>query len=145
MRIPLASSSLLTPVASEMLGMLSEIGVRQICGRGFGAFPLVGAMTALGCDVRSGMVRDVPKRFGFARLIEGDLDPGEEVAVVDDLLSSGSSAATTVHTLRLSGFVVHKLLVVFRYGWRHPERLLKPLNVSAEALGRLERRVPNMH
>jgi orotate phosphoribosyltransferase len=142
LRIPLARSSLLMPVASEMAQVLSDLNVKQLAGRGFGGFPLVGAITALGPDFRSGMIRNSPKRFGFQTLIEGDLDPSEEVAIVDDLLSSGRSAATTVHSLRLNGFTVRTVLAVFRYGWKHPERLLQPLNVSTIALGTLEHKSP---
>ena len=78
-----------------------------------------------------------PKPQGFRQIIEGSLTPDRPVFLVDDVLSSGRSAAAAMTLLRQHGFPIAGLAVVFRYGWRSGRERLKDYGVSIHALAAL--------
>lgn len=136
-RIPLARSSTLRPIAAEVLEVLRGYGIRQVAGRGVGAFALLGALTALGEDVRAGYIRDSRKTYGFQRLIEGNLRTEDPVFLVDDVLSSGRSSAINYHRLQLEGFSVRGVTVVFQFWRRRSAPHLEPFDLAIEPIGLL--------
>jgi orotate phosphoribosyltransferase len=123
-RVALSRGERLRPVGEAMARRLERCEARQIAGRGYGSFLLIGATLAADERLRGALVRDAPKDRGTRRQIEGDLDPSEPVFVVDDVLSSGNSAATLTHTLREHGLRVRGGVFVFAYQGRPgPARL----------------------
>ncbi len=61
-------------------------------------------------------VRSKAKEHGTKKLIEGDLKPEKHTVVVEDLLSTGGSAASTVETLRGEGKgIVTDVVSIFSY------------------------------
>ena len=69
-------------------------------GLTLGADPLAAAITALsfetGQNLRAFLVRKEPKGHGTGSLIEGDLEPGEKVAVLEDTITTGASARKAI-------------------------------------------------
>jgi orotate phosphoribosyltransferase len=61
-------------------------------------------------------VRKKPKGFGRMAQIEGDLDEGQRVVLVEDLASDGGSKLLFVQALRDAGAVCDHCFVVFFYG-----------------------------
>lgn len=61
-------------------------------------------------------VRKKPKGFGRNAQIEGDLNEGAKVLLVEDLATDGASKVTFVNALRNAGAVVNDAFVVFFYG-----------------------------
>ncbi len=61
-------------------------------------------------------VRKKPKGFGRNAQIEGDLEPGQRVILVEDLASDGASKVTFCTALRDAGAQVEHAFVVFFYG-----------------------------
>ena len=61
-------------------------------------------------------VRKKPKGFGRMAQIEGDLDEGQRVVLVEDLASDGGSKLLFVRALREAGAVCEHCFVVFFYG-----------------------------
>jgi orotate phosphoribosyltransferase/orotidine 5'-phosphate decarboxylase subfamily 1 len=57
-------------------------------------------------------VRTAPKEHGRGRLVEGVLNPGDRVLVVDDLITDGGSKIEPVRSLRAEGAKVNDVLVV---------------------------------
>lgn len=61
-------------------------------------------------------VRSKPKEHGAKKRIEGDLKPGSHVIVIEDLLSTGGSATSTVDALRTeAGATVTDVCAIFSY------------------------------
>jgi orotate phosphoribosyltransferase len=62
-------------------------------------------------------VRDKAKAHGMENLIEGKLDKGQKVVVIEDLISTGGSSLKSVHALRDAGAEVLGLGAIFTYGF----------------------------
>ena len=71
-----------------------------------------------------GYVRSGAKDHGRKNQIEGRLEPGQKVVVVEDLISTGGSVIDTVEVLRRAGAQVLGVVSIFTYGMgRGLERL----------------------
>jgi orotate phosphoribosyltransferase len=62
-------------------------------------------------------VRSKPKEHGMGNQIEGHLEPGKKVVVVEDLISTGKSSLQVVEALRASGAEVLGMCGLFTYGF----------------------------
>lgn len=62
-------------------------------------------------------VRDKAKGHGMENLIEGKLEKGQKVVVIEDLISTGGSSLKAVHALRDAGAEVQGLGAIFTYGF----------------------------
>lgn len=63
-----------------------------------------------------GYVRSSAKDHGRTNQIEGKLEPGQKVVVVEDLISTAGSAVDTVNVLREAGAEVLGIVSIFTYG-----------------------------
>ena len=62
-------------------------------------------------------VRSAPKAHGLNNLIEGKVEIGQKVVVIEDLVSTGGSSLQAVDALRQQGCIVTGLAAVFTYGF----------------------------
>ena len=74
------------------------------------------ALTANLLDLPMGYVRGEAKTHGRANRIEGKMEPGTQVVVVEDLISTGGSAIEVVEALREAGAEVLGIVSIFTYG-----------------------------
>ena len=91
------------------------------------------AITAHLLNMPMGYVRSGAKDHGRQNQIEGRLEPGQKVVVVEDLISTGGSVIEVVEVLREAGAEVLGVVSIFTYGMRKGlERLAaaKVKNVS---------------
>jgi orotate phosphoribosyltransferase len=88
-----------------------RIDDETLAGVALGAVPLVAA-TAVETDTPYLIVRKAAKEYGTGNRIEGKLDPGAEVVVLEDIATTGQSALDAVEALRDAGAVVDRVLVV---------------------------------
>ena len=65
-----------------------------------------------------GYVRSGAKDHGRQNQIEGKLEPGQKVVVVEDLISTGGSVLEVVNVLREAGAVVLGIVSIFTYGMK---------------------------
>lgn len=63
-------------------------------------------------------VRPEPKKHGLENLIEGDIEKGQSVVVIEDLVSTGSSSLKAVDALRKAGCEVKGMSAIFTYGFK---------------------------
>ncbi|MFK5855755.1 MAG: orotate phosphoribosyltransferase, partial [Bacteroidota bacterium] len=61
-------------------------------------------------------IRSSAKAHGMTNKIEGKLDKGQTVVVIEDLISTGKSSLNAVDALRDSGAVVAGMVAIFTYG-----------------------------
>ncbi len=67
-------------------------------------------------------VRSKPKGHGLGNQIEGVLQEGQKVVVVEDLVSTGKSSLEAVHALRAAGATVIGMCALFTYGFPQSEQ-----------------------
>ena len=88
-----------------------QVGDTKLAGVALGAVPLV-SVTSVETGNPYVIVRKQQKDYGTANLVEGRLDEGEEVVVLEDIATTGQSAVDAVEALREAGATVNRVLVV---------------------------------
>jgi len=106
-------------VGHLMLDVIKNSGIKGIGGLTFGADPIAMATAFAseinGCPVQAFSVRKTQKDHGIVRWIEGDLAPGDRVAIVDDVATTGGSTIKAVERARSEGLnVVQAVILVDR-------------------------------
>ena len=76
------------------------------------------AITAEIPGLPMGYVRSSAKDHGRGNKIEGRMDPGTKVAVIEDLISTGGSCIEVVDALREAGAEVLGIVSIFTYGMK---------------------------
>ena len=76
------------------------------------------AITAHILDMPMGYVRSGAKDHGRQNQIEGKLEAGQKVVVVEDLISTGGSVIEVVNVLREAGAEVLGVVSIFTYGMK---------------------------
>ena len=76
------------------------------------------AITAHIMGIPMGYVRSGAKDHGRNNQIEGKLEPGQKVVVIEDLISTGGSVLEVVDVLRDSGAEVLGIASIFTYGMK---------------------------
>ncbi|TDQ42357.1 orotate phosphoribosyltransferase [Aureibacillus halotolerans] len=79
-------------------------------------------------------VRGKAKAHGTGSLIEGVIQKGQKVVVIEDLLSTGRSAISAVAALREEGAEVVGIASIFTYQMQECERQLQTANTKAISL-----------
>ena len=79
-------------------------------------------------------VRPAPKKHGMENQIEGILNRGQNVIVIEDLVSTGGSVLKAVETIRLKGGKVQHCLCVFTYGFQEAENQFAMTDCQLHAL-----------
>ena len=85
-----------------------------------------------------GYVRSGSKDHGRKNQIEGRLEKGQKVVVVEDLISTGGSVLETVEALREAGAVVLGVVSIFTYGMKKGVERLAAANVKTVSLTDLD-------
>ena len=81
-----------------------------------------------------GYVRSGSKDHGRKNRIEGKLEPGEKVVVVEDLISTGGSVLDVVNALREAGAEVLGIVSIFTYGMKNGLERLAAASVENHSL-----------
>ena len=81
-----------------------------------------------------GYVRSGAKDHGRGNQIEGRLEPGQKVVVVEDLISTGGSVIEVVNVLREAGAEVLGIVSIFTYGMKKGIDRLAEANVKNVSL-----------
>ena len=92
------------------------------------------AITAHLMGLPMGYVRSGAKDHGRQNQIEGRLEPGQRVVVVEDLISTGGSVIEVVNVLREAGAQVLGIASIFTYGMEKGLRRLAEAGVENHSL-----------
>jgi orotate phosphoribosyltransferase len=94
-------------------GILELLGDRlpaAVGGMSIGADPITAAVVTMagvrGWPLRGFMVRKEPKGHGTERYLEGPVQPGEEVVIVEDVVTTGGSSLTAIERCEAFGLKV---------------------------------------
>lgn len=85
-----------------------------------------------------GYVRGSAKDHGRNNRIEGRLEPGQKVVVIEDLISTGGSCIDVVEALREAGADVLGVVSIFTYGMQKGIDRLKAANVKNTSLSNFD-------
>ncbi|MFA7446591.1 MAG: orotate phosphoribosyltransferase [Flavobacteriaceae bacterium] len=83
-------------------------------------------------------VRPEPKKHGRQNQIEGFLDKGQSVVVIEDLISTGKSSLQAVEALRENGAIVKGMAAIFSYGFEIAQDNFNNENVALFTLSNYE-------
>ncbi len=128
-------------IARLMASKVSELGYRpdRIAGVVLGSVPLAAALS-LETGIPYVMVRKEKKDHGTGKLIEGDIEEGDRVLVVEDVITTAGSSIAAIATIRAAGGVVTDVVSVIDRQGGGSENLsgagaaLRPLVKASEIL-----------
>lgn len=109
----------LMQISFGLLELLKDLEFSGFGGMSIGADPIVGgvlvAAASQGKSLQGFMVRKEAKGHGTQRFIEGPIQPGDKVVIVDDVVTTGGSALQAVDRVEEFGCkVIHVVGIVDR-------------------------------
>ncbi|OPY23036.1 MAG: Orotate phosphoribosyltransferase [Methanobacterium sp. PtaU1.Bin097] len=111
MKRAVTSPLILRQVAEIISERLDRDSVDKVAGPALGAIPIVTAVS-LGTGIPMLMIRSAKKDYGTSNLIEGDLSPGDQVVVLEDVTTTGHSLIDAIKTIEEKGGKVQKAFVI---------------------------------
>ncbi|MFD2443460.1 orotate phosphoribosyltransferase [Bacillus sp. CGMCC 1.16607] len=111
-------------------------GVECISGTATAGIPHA-ALVSERLNLPMNYVRSKAKAHGAGKQIEGQALKGQKVVVVEDLISTGGSAITTVQALRGAGCEVLGVVSIFTYELEKAEQNLRLEEISSVSLSDL--------
>ncbi len=134
-RIVLSFPPIRNYIREQMANQLEELYGRPdvIAGVATGAIG-IGMLVAEFMSLPFVYVRPEPKKHGRGNQIEGFLDRGQNVVVVEDLISTGMSSLNAVKALKEHGSTVKGMTGIFSYGFDIATENFKTQNVSLNTL-----------
>jgi len=79
-------------------------------------------------------VRPEPKKHGRQNQVEGFLQKGQNVVVVEDLISTGNSSLLAVEALKEAGANIKGMVAIFTYGFDISKENFKNANIELNTL-----------
>ena len=105
-----ANPHLLNFIAIHMAKRIPD-GTDRVIGLEMGGIPLATAL-GLQAGVMVGFCRQQAKDYGTCLQIEGGVESGEQVTIVEDVVTSGGAAIDAIHAIRDAGCEILGLLCV---------------------------------
>lgn len=91
-------------------------GITAVGGLTMGADPIASAVSLIsyqkGNPINSFSVRKTPKDHGIIRRVEGDIQPGERVVIVDDVITTGMSVVDAIKATQDFGLKIVMVMVL---------------------------------
>lgn len=94
----------------------------------------IGVLVAQELGVPFIYVRPEPKKHGIKNQIEGHLDKGQNVVVIEDLISTGKSSLNAVKALKENDANVKGMIAIFSYGFDIASENFKEANIELTTL-----------
>ena len=98
----------------------------------------IGALVAEFLGLPFVYVRPEAKKHGRQNQIEGFVEKGQNVVVVEDLISTGTSSLVAVDALRAAGINVKGMVAIFTYGFEISKKNFKINKVNLFTLSNYE-------
>lgn len=93
-----------------------------------------GALIAQELGIPFVYVRSASKGHGMQNMIEGHLESGQSVVVIEDLVSTGKSSLQAVEALRAANASVKGMAAIFTYGFDKAREAFEKADVSLVTL-----------
>ncbi|MGB0879733.1 MAG: orotate phosphoribosyltransferase [Polaribacter sp.] len=131
------------PIRNFLRAEITKIVEREygkpdvIAGVATGAIA-IGVLVAEQLGVPFVYVRPTPKKHGRKNQIEGHLENGQDVVVIEDLISTGNSSLNAVNALKEAGAFVKGMVAIFSYGFDVATTNFEENNVQLTTLSTYE-------
>jgi len=111
----------LDPEGMNLIGelvfeMLADTDVTAAGGLTLGADPIANALAVIsfqkGRPIKSFVIRKDIKDHGTKSAVEGNVQPGERVAIIDDVITTGGSTITAIERAREAGLVIDRAIAL---------------------------------
>jgi len=124
-----------TFICSEFVKLVREKypNAEAIAGVATGAIAH-GALVAEALQLPFIYVRSTPKGHGLENLIEGDIQPGTKVVIIEDLISTGGSSINAADAIRNFGAEVLGMLAIFTYNFPLATQNFEDANIELTTL-----------
>jgi orotate phosphoribosyltransferase len=103
-------------IGAGMLELLTDDMPNLVGGMAIGADPITAAILTLagvqGVPLRGVMVRKEAKQHGTGKLVEGPFQPGESIAIVEDVVTTGGSSLLAIERCEEVGLKVKRVLAI---------------------------------
>jgi len=93
-----------------------------------------GALIAQDMGLPFVYVRSEAKKHGMTNMIEGVVEKGQSVMVIEDLISTGGSSLKAVDALKEAGCVIKGMVSIFTYGFDEATENFKKANIIVKTL-----------
>lgn len=97
-----------------------------------------GALVAQELGLPFVYIRSEAKKHGLSNMIEGVVEKGQSVVVIEDLISTGGSSLKAVEALRNAGCEVKGMAAIFTYGFKTAEDNFKAAKCKLLTLSNYE-------
>jgi orotate phosphoribosyltransferase len=130
-RVTLAYPEVRTFIKNALADAIRERfpAVEAIAGVATAGIPQ-GVLVADVLDLPYCYVRPEPKAHGMGKQIEGQLNEGQKIVVIEDLISTGGSSLKVVDALRKAGAEVLGMAAIFTYGFPIADQNFAERNVD---------------
>jgi len=133
-RLTLRHPELRNKIATKFTEVFDEIDdVDVITATATAGIPHA-AWIAQKCDKPMAYVRSKAKSYGMGNQIEGGVEKNESTVVIEDLISTGSSAISVVEVLEFIGANINAVLSIFTYGFDKSNKKFEEKNVPLYTL-----------
>lgn len=106
----------LRQVSEGLLDLVSDIEFDAIGGMSIGADPIVGGTITIaaerGQDMCGFMIRKEAKGHGTGKFVEGPVQPGDKVVIVDDVVTTGGSSLLAIDRIEEFGCQVVQVVAI---------------------------------
>ena len=98
----------------------------------------IGALVAEYLNLPFVYVRPEAKKHGRQNQVEGYIEKGQTVVVVEDLISTGKSSLNAVRALNEGEVIVKGMVAIFSYGFDVATKNFEDANIELHTLGNYE-------
>ena len=132
-RLTLSYPAVRSLIADALAEKVKGLAVDVIAGTATAGIPHA-AFVAERLGLPMVYVRSGNKKHGKGNQIEGVIQPGQRVVVIEDLLSTGMSAIEAAEALQAKGADVIRIQAIFSYGMERLSNNLRDAKIEADAL-----------
>jgi len=129
-------------IGAIIFDMLKDTGITAAGGLTLGADPIANALAVIsyqkGKPIKSFIVRKDVKNHGTKSAIEGNVKPGEKVAIIDDVITTGGSTITAIEQARKEGLNVELVITLIDREEGGKENILAYISNVKSVLTRTE-------
>jgi orotate phosphoribosyltransferase len=103
-------------VAEGILDLLAGDMPSAVGGMAIGADPITASVVTMagvrGIPLKGFLVRKQPKGHGMGKYIEGPLDSGDDVVIVEDVVTTGGSSLEAIERAEAFGLKVKRVIAI---------------------------------
>lgn len=134
-RITLSYPEIRNYLREQLAKQIEELAGKPdaIAGVATGAIG-IGALVADYMNLPFCYVRPEPKKHGRQNQIEGHLEPGSKVVVIEDLISTGKSSLQAAEALKEYGAEIKAMFAIFSYGFPIADENFKNAGINFNSL-----------